>query len=86
MTERTLREKLQKDFNPNEWKQILEACFPECTFYSSPKSAAKTRKEQQELTEHIHHIGEVDLGEAKVAFIDVKLKEGWDYESWWTAK
>lgn len=75
MDKRELREKLQHNFNLEEWKQVLEACFPNRSFYTSPKAAPLNRKEQQELAEHIHHVGEVDLGDAKLAFIDVKLKE-----------
>jgi len=75
MEQHTLREKLQNEFDLEQWKQVLEACFPERIFYGSPKPAIFSRQEQRELAEHIHHIGEVDLGETKLAFIDVQLKE-----------
>ncbi len=76
MTERKLREKLQQDFDLEQWKQILEACFPERSFYASPNAATFSRKEQHELAEHIHHIGQVTLDDGTtLAFIDVQLKE-----------
>jgi hypothetical protein len=77
MNERTLRTKLKQSFNLENWKQIVEAGFPEATFYGVPNEVLFTRDQQKELAEHIHHIGEVSLNDGTtLAFIDVQLQKG----------
>jgi hypothetical protein len=77
MNERTLRAKLKQPFNLENWKQIVEAGFPESTFYGVPDEVLFTRDQQRELAEHIHHIGEVSLDDGTtLAFIDVQLQKG----------
>ncbi|GAB2787762.1 hypothetical protein GCM10027275_35780 [Rhabdobacter roseus] len=77
MTSQQIRQILCQSYQPNNWKRLLNALFPDRDFLSRPVEKDPQNLEQEKLAERIAQFGEVRLADnSQIGFYMVELKAG----------
>jgi len=75
MTKEELHEKLRAKYTRDNWKQIVNAIFPNREFFATEESVEMTKQSQRDLTQNMIRFGNIKLDDGNsLALYEVELK------------
>ncbi len=75
MTKEELHDKLKATYTRGNWKQIVNAIFPNREFFTAEESVEVTKQSQRDLTQNIIRFGNIKLDDGNaLALYEVELK------------
>ncbi|MBK8712040.1 MAG: Eco57I restriction-modification methylase domain-containing protein [Niastella sp.] len=75
MTKEELHEKLREKYTRDNWKQIVNAIFPNREFFATEESVEMTKQSQRDLTQNMIRFGNIKLDDGNsLALYEVELK------------
>lgn len=75
MTKEELHDKLRATYTRENWKQIVNAIFPNREFFATEESVEVTKQSQRDLTQNIIRFGNIKLDDGNsLALYEVELK------------
>lgn len=75
MTKEELHEKLRAKYTRDNWKQIVNAIFPNREFFATEESVEMTKQSQLDLTQNMIRFGNIKLDDGNsLALYEVGLK------------
>ncbi|TAH08064.1 MAG: hypothetical protein EAZ13_04720 [Sphingobacteriia bacterium] len=75
MTKEELHDKLRATYTRKNWKQIVNAIFPNREFFATEESVEVTKQSQRDLTQNIIRFGNIKLDDGNaLALYEVELK------------
>ncbi|MBC7473262.1 MAG: hypothetical protein H7263_03145 [Candidatus Sericytochromatia bacterium] len=78
LTKQEIREKLNKKYNPELWRELFSEIFPNKEFFSSALNKTLNETESK-IAKSIKQIGQIDLSDnRKLALFEVELKSNKD--------